>query len=131
MYRDVEQGRYLYRVITKYCKGQVAKYYVLKESLLRAKEHASSHEISKLAMPRVGCVDEELEWVNVAICLEVVLQDSYFTISVYTSRGQEQIDASTSGRRSTSRSSSFESTCSVVTPEEMLLSEQVGAYHMD
>ena len=67
VYRDVTKGRYVYILITKHCKGEVAKYDVLKESLLRVKEHASSHGISKLAMPRIGCVDDELEWVNVAI----------------------------------------------------------------
>ena len=126
VYQDVEKGRYVYILITKHCKGEVAKYDVLKESLLRVKEHASSHGISKLAMPRIGCVDDELEWVNVAICLEVVFQDSYFTISVYTPRDQEQLYPSTSARRGTSRSSSVDSACSVVTPEEMLVSEQVG-----
>ena len=95
VYQDVEKGRYVYILITKHCKGEVAKYDVLKESLLRVKEHASSHGISKLAMPRIGCVDDELEWVNVAICLEVVFQDSYFTISVYTPRDQEQLYPST------------------------------------
>ena len=131
VYRDVEKGRYLYLMITKYCKGEVAKYDILKNSLLRVKEHASSHGISKLAMLRIGCVDDELEWVNVAICLEVVFQDPYFTISVYPPRDQEQMYPSTSARRGTSRSSSFDSACSVVTPEEMLVSEQVGSYLMD
>ena len=126
VYRDVTKGRYVYILITKHCKGEVAKYDVLKESLLRVKEHASSHGIFKLAMPRIGCVDDELEWVNVAICLEVVFQDSYFTISVYTPRDQEHLYPSTSARRGTPRSSSVDSACSVVTPEEMLVSEQVG-----
>ena len=67
VYRDVEKSCYLYILITKYCKGEVAKNDVLKESLLRLKEHASSHGISKLAMPRIGCVDDEPEWVNVVI----------------------------------------------------------------
>ena len=128
VYRDVTKGRYLYILITKHCHGEVAKYDVLKESLLRVKEHASSHGISKLAMPRIGCVDDELEWVNVAICLEVVFQDSYFTISVYTPRDQEQLYPSTSARRGTPRSSSVDSACSVVTPEEMLVSERVGGH---
>ena len=48
VYRDVGKGRYLYILITRYCKGEVAKYDVLKESLLRVKEHASSHGISNL-----------------------------------------------------------------------------------
>ena len=89
------------------------------------REHASSLGISKLAMPRIDCVDDELEWVNVAICLEVVFQDSYFTISVYTPRDQEEMYPSTSARRG---SSSFDSACSVVTPEEMLVSEQVRGH---
>ena len=101
VYRDVEKGRYLYILITKHCQGEVAKYDVLKEILLRLKEHASSHGNSKIAMPRIGCVDDELEWVIVAICLEVVFQDSYFTISVYTPKDQEQLFPSTSARRGT------------------------------
>ena len=48
VYRDVEKGRYLYIMITKYCKGVVAKYDVLKESLLSVKEHASSVEFPNL-----------------------------------------------------------------------------------
>ena len=126
VYRDVEKGHYLYILITKHCQGEVAKYDVLKESLFRVKEHASSHGISKIAMPKLGCVDDKLEWVNVAICLEVVFQDSYFTISVYTPRDQEQLSPSTSARQGTSRSSKVDSGCSVITPEEMLVSEQVG-----
>ena len=90
------------------------------------KELASSHGISKLAMPRIGCIDDELEWVNVAIYLEVVFQSSYPTISVYTSRAQAQMYPSTSARQGTSHSPSFDSACTVVTPEEMLVSEQVG-----
>ena len=116
MYRDVRKGRYLYIIVAKYLRGKVAKYGVLKESLSRVKEHSSSHGISKLAMPRIGCVDDELEWVNVAVCLEVVFQDSYFTISVYTPRDQEQMYPSTSARRGTSRSSSFDSACSCCYP---------------
>ena len=61
VYRDVEKERYVYILITKYCKREVAKYDVLKESLLRVREHASSHGISKLALPRIGCVDDELD----------------------------------------------------------------------
>ena len=85
--------------ITKYCEGEVAKNDMLKECLLSVKEHASSHGFSKLARPRIGCVDDDLEWMNVAICLEVVFQDSYFTISVYTPRDQMQMYPSVSSRR--------------------------------
>ena len=33
VYRDVKKGRYVYILITKYCKGEVAKYDVLKKSI--------------------------------------------------------------------------------------------------
>ena len=108
VYQDVEKGRYVYILNTKHCKGEAVKYDVVKENLLRVEEHASSHGVSKFAMSRKGCVDDKLEWVNVAICLEVVFQDSYFTISVYTPRDQEQMYPSTSARQGTSRLSSFE-----------------------
>ena len=88
VYKDENHGRYVYLLITKPSIEEVAKYDTLKVCLLRMKEHASLHGVSKLAMPRIGCVDDELEWANVAICLEVVFQDSYFTISVYTPRDQ-------------------------------------------
>ena len=116
----------MYVLITKYYKREVAIYDTFKENLLRVKEHAISHGVSKLAMPRIGCVDDELEWVNVAICLEVVFQDSFFTITVYTPRDQVQLYPSVLSRRGTSSSTSVDSVCSVATPEEKLVTERVG-----
>ena len=92
------------------------------------KKHASLHGVSKLAMPRIGCVDDELEWAIVAICLKVVFQDSYFTISVYTPRDQVLKYPPTLHRQSTSTSASKDLACSVATPEEMLAAEEVDGH---
>ena len=119
VYKDENRGRYVYLLITKPSIEEVAKYETLKVCLLRTKEHASSLGVSKLAMPRIGCVDDELEWANVAICLEVVFQDSYFTISVYTPRDQVLKYPPTLPRQSTSTSASKDLACSVATPEDM------------
>ena len=128
VYKDGNHGRYVYLLITKPSIEEVAKYDTLKVCLLKMKEHASSHGVSKLAMPRIGCVDDELEWANVAICLEVVFQDSYFTISVYTPRDQVLNYPPTSSRQSTSTSASKDFACSVATPDEMLAAEEVDGH---
>ena len=81
------------------------------------KEYARSSESSKLAMPRIGCVDDEIEWMNVAICLEVVFEDSFFTISVYTPTDQEQMYPSASPRRITPISAGVDSVFPIATLE--------------
>ena len=106
VYKDENHGRYVYLLITKPSIEEVAKYDTLKICLLKLKEHASSHGVSELAMPRIDCVDDELEWANVAICLEVVFQDSYYRISVYTPRDQVLKYPPASSRQSTSTSAS-------------------------
>ena len=35
-------------------------------------------------MPSVGVVDDRLEWTNFAVCLELIFQDVYCTLTVYT-----------------------------------------------
>ena len=128
VYKDENHERYVYLLITKPPIEEVAKNDTLKVCLLRMKEHASSHGVPKLAMPRIGCVEDELEWANVAICLEVVLQDSYVTISVYTPRDQVLKYPPTLPRQSTSTSTSKDLACSVATPEEMLAAEEVDGH---
>ena len=62
----------------------MAKYDRLKECLERVREHAIVNGVSHLALPRIGCVDERLEWINVAICIDSIFQDRPCTVTVYT-----------------------------------------------
>ena len=74
-------------------------------------------------MPRIGVVDDRLQWTNVAICLETIFQDVYCTLTVYTletEQGFYPIPSLSHGN--TSREPN---PCAVVTPEEMLMIKRV------
>ena len=84
MYWDSEQSRYLYLLMTKEKYTDVTKHDELKSCLREMSAHAALKGVSCFAMPRIGVVDNRLEWTNVAICLETVFQDVYCTLTVYT-----------------------------------------------
>ena len=84
VYRDEENARYIYVLTTRKSEHNVATYDDLKKCLRRMWSHANIHGVSAFAMPRIGCIDDRLEWINVAICLETVFQGMYCTITVYT-----------------------------------------------
>ena len=84
IYWDPERERYIYVLLVKEKYNDVAEYDRLKECLERFKEHASVNGVSHFAMPRIGCVDDRLEWINVAICIDSIFQDNHCTVTVYT-----------------------------------------------
>ena len=62
---DQKKKRCLYTLLNKSSKPDVAKYDALKECSLGFKD---SRGVLNFKMPRIGCVDDFLEWVNRAIC---------------------------------------------------------------
>ena len=85
--------------------------------------HAALIGVSFFAMPRIGVVDDRLEWTNVEICLESILQDVYCTLTVYTPETEQGFyPIPSNSRRNTS---SERNHCAVVTPEEMLINKSV------
>ena len=84
VYWDSEKLRYIYLLMTKQKYTDVAKYDDLKSCVREMSAHAALKGITCFAMPRIGIVDERLEWANVAICLESIFQDVYCTLTVYT-----------------------------------------------
>ena len=72
VYWDSEQSRYIYLLMTKEKYTDVAKYDDLKSYLREMSAHAALKGVSCFAMPRIGVVDDRLEWTNVAICLESI-----------------------------------------------------------
>ena len=85
--------------------------------------HAALKGVSRDAMPRIRVVDDRLEWTNAAICLELIFQDVYCTLFVYTPEAEQDfypIPSHSNG--STSREPNH---CAVVTPEEMLMTKSV------
>ena len=82
VYWDREQSRYIYLLITKGKYTDVATNDDLRSCLREMSVHAALKGISCFAMPRIGVADDRLEWTNVAICLESIIQDSYCTLTV-------------------------------------------------
>ena len=82
VYWDSGHSRYIYLLMTKEEYTDVAKYDDLKSCLIEMSAHAALKGVSRLAMPRIGVVDDRLEWANVAVCLEPIFQDIYCTLTV-------------------------------------------------
>ena len=85
--------------------------------------HAALKGVSCFARPRIGVVDDRLEWTNVAICLESIFLDVYCTLAVYTPEPAQDFYPIPS--HSQGNSSIEPNHCEVVTPEEMLMTKGV------
>ena len=123
VYWDSEKSRYIYLLMTKEKYTDVAKYDDLKSCLRKMSAHAALKGVSCFAMPRIGVVDDRLEWTNVAVCLESIFQDVYCTVTVYTPETEQGFYPTPSNFRV--NSSSERNHCAVVTPEEMLMTKGV------
>ena len=123
VYWDSEHSRYIYLLITKKKNTDVAKFDDLKSCLREMSAHAALKGISCFAMPRIGVVDDRLEWTTVAICLETIFQDVYCTLTVNTPETEQEFYPIRShSRENTSREPNH---CAVVTPEEILMTKGV------
>ena len=101
----------------------VAKYDDLKSCLREMSAHVALKGISCFAMPRIGVVDDRLEWNNVAIYLESIFQDVYCTLTVNTTENEQNFYPIPSA--SGEYTSNERNHCAVVTPEEMLMMKSV------
>ena len=74
-------------------------------------------------MPRVGCVDNKLEWINVAICIDSIFQVSHSPVTVYTPEDEMERYPETKMTQRNERSAA--DFCATVAPEEKLAAENV------
>ena len=123
VYWDSEQSRYIYLLITREKYTDVAKYDDLKSGLREMSAHVALKGVTYFAMPRIGVVDDRLEWTNVAICLETIFQDVYCTLIVYTPETEQ--DFYPIPFLSHQNTSSERNHCAVVTPDVMLMTKSV------
>ena len=89
VYWDSEQPRYIYLLMTKEKYTDVAKYDGLKSCLREMSAHAALKGVLCFTMPRIGIVDDRLEWTKVAFCLESIFQDVHCTLTVYTPEAEQ------------------------------------------
>ena len=128
-YWDTERERYIYLLHLKEKYKDVAEYDRLKECLERVSEHANINGVSHIAMPRISCVDNRLKWINVAICIDPIFQDSHCTVTVYSPEDEtERYPEIRTTQRNEGSAADFRAT---VTPEEMLAAEDVTTDFVD
>ena len=84
VYWDREKSRYIYLLMTKEKYTDVAKYDDLKSCLRKMSAQAAMKGVTCFATPQIGVVEDRTEWTNVAICLELIFQDVYCILTVYT-----------------------------------------------
>ena len=123
VYWDKEQSRYIYLLMIRGKYIDVATYDDLKSCSRELRARAAFKGVSCFAMPRIGVLDDRLEWTNVAISLESVFPDVYCTLTVYTPEAEQNCYPIPSHPRE--NTSSEPNHCKIVTPEEMLLTKSV------
>ena len=126
VYRNEEKARNIYVLITRKSERNVATYDDFKKCLRRMWSHAIIHGVSAFAMPRIGCIDDRLERINVAICLGTKFQGMYCTITFYTPEQGLPLYQNVDPRTSGSRSRDPDTCCATAMPKEMLSTGQVG-----
>lgn len=78
-----ESGHYVYYLITK------ARYFhkptmdTLRSSLHWMRQHAKEHGVFSIAMPRIGCGLDRLDWEDVRKAIVAEFEDTAITIKVY------------------------------------------------
>ena len=77
------QGRYVYYLITKKICYYTPRYHDLKKALISCREHAILHNVSKLAMPRISCCMDRLNWTLVREMICDVFRKSGIQIRIY------------------------------------------------
>lgn len=59
-------------------------YDTLRSSLIAMKQHCVENNVTKLAMPRIGCGLDKLEWDEVKEIIKETFKDVEIDVTVYT-----------------------------------------------
>lgn len=81
---DKPRQRYIYYLITKERYFDKPTYASLHETLLMMKEHAQANKVGRIAIPRLGCGLDKLEWSRVSADIQQMFRDCDMTITVYS-----------------------------------------------
>lgn len=77
-------NRYVYYLVTKYKFYNKSTYSNLRRSLAAMKTHCLSNQVQHLAMPRIGCGLDGLDWGRVSGIIKEIFQDSQMIVTVYS-----------------------------------------------
>ncbi|XP_075150560.1 ADP-ribose glycohydrolase OARD1-like [Haematobia irritans] len=77
------KSRFIYNLVTKQNSWGKPTYQLLHTSLVAMRNHMRVHNVTKLAMPRIGCGLDGLIWTKVRNLLEEVFSDDPISIVIY------------------------------------------------
>ncbi|BFF99160.1 uncharacterized protein DMAD_07126 [Drosophila madeirensis] len=76
-------GRFIYNLVTKERSHEKCTYTALYYALLAMREHMRENNVTKLAIPRLGCGIDRLDWLRVRSLLELVFADDKVDIIAF------------------------------------------------
>ncbi|KAH8258742.1 hypothetical protein KR038_006477 [Drosophila bunnanda] len=76
-------GRYIYNLVTKERSHEKCTYTALYYALLAMREHMREHGVTKLAIPRLGCGIDRLDWLRVRSLLDLVFAEDSVDIIAF------------------------------------------------
>ncbi|XP_037822217.1 uncharacterized protein LOC119610890 [Lucilia sericata] len=79
-----EQKRYVYNLVTKERNHERSTYIALFYALTATRDHMRQHGVKKLAIPRLGCGIDRLDWLRVKNILEMVFAEDEVDITTYS-----------------------------------------------
>jgi O-acetyl-ADP-ribose deacetylase (regulator of RNase III) len=77
------EGRYIYYLVTKKYSTEKPRLEDLFSSLEKMREHCAEHSVKYVAMPRIGCGLDRLEWRDVKPKIEEIFSRLDISITVY------------------------------------------------
>ncbi|KAH8380470.1 hypothetical protein KR009_010924 [Drosophila setifemur] len=77
------QQRFVYNLVTKKSSWGKPTYELLHSSLTAMRQHMLTHNVSKLAMPRIGCGLDGLNWSKVKEMICQIFQSDCVELVVY------------------------------------------------
>ncbi|XP_032805067.1 ADP-ribose glycohydrolase OARD1 [Petromyzon marinus] len=76
-------GRFIYYLVTKMKAFNKPTYPDLESSLRAMRHHCTSHGVTAVSLPRIGCGLDKLQWDRVKWIMEKVFRDSGIKLTVY------------------------------------------------
>lgn len=78
-----EKGRFVFYLVTKERYFQRPSYETLKSSLTQMRQLIETNDVRELAMPRIGCGLDGLQWPQVRRVIDQAFADSAVNIRIY------------------------------------------------
>ncbi|XP_073842045.1 terminal ADP-ribose protein glycohydrolase 2 [Musca autumnalis] len=78
-----DQNRYVYNLVTKERNHERGTYVALFYALIATRDHMRKNAVTKLAIPRLGCGIDRLDWLRVRDILEIVFSEDAVEIRTY------------------------------------------------